>query len=251
MNKISWLPTITRYGAEQMACDEALLNKINKESSAIFRFYNWSEPTISLGYFQNYVTFTSKFTHLCNLAIVRRQTGGGAIIHDKEITYALIMPAESELYRQGAMSAYILAHTAIARVMEQLGVHLDLRPKSLDYMRIKSEPDFCFARPCPTDLICPVGKMVGSAQRRLPGAFLQHGSIMLANRFPDQPMAALSELTKNIPSQQELEILIVKELEVLLGMKFERREFMADEMEEAEKLVDKYRSERWTVRREK
>ena len=161
------------------------------------------------------------------------------------------MPAESSLYRQGAMGAYILVHEAIANVMQNLGVHLNLRPKSLDYIRIKNEPEFCFARPCPTDLVCPAGKMVGSAQRRLPGAFLQHGSIMLENRFPDQPMAALSELMKTIPSQNELEFLIVQELEAKLGVKFDRRDFTPEELADTKKLIDKYRSEKWTVHREK
>jgi lipoate-protein ligase A len=251
MNTISWLPSICRPGVEQMACDEALLNKVNKENTAIFRFYTWSEPTISLGYFQDYVTFTSTFPHLCNLAIVRRQTGGGAILHDREITYALIMPAASELYQQGAMAAYILVHQAIADVMQQLGVHLDLRPKTLDYMRIKDEPEFCFARPCPTDLICEAGKMVGSAQRRLPGAFLQHGSIMLENRFADQPMAPLTSLAKKVPSQGELEELIVKELAGKMGVEFVRREFLEDELAATKGLIDKYKSEKWTLHRER
>jgi lipoate-protein ligase A len=234
-----------------MACDEALLNAVNNESSAIFRFYTWSEPTISLGYFQDYETFTSTFPHLRKLAIVRRQTGGGAILHDREITYALIMPAESELYKQGAMAAYILVHEAIANVMQQLGVHLDLRPKTLDYMRIKDEPEFCFARPCPTDLICDAGKMVGSAQRRLPNAFLQHGSIMLENRFPDQPMAPLTSLTKKIPTQNELEALIAQELASKMGAQFIRRDFTKQELTDTQLLIDKYRSEKWTVHREK
>jgi lipoate-protein ligase A len=234
-----------------MAIDEALLNLSARDGEPRFRFYTWTEPTVSLGYFQDRETFWSAFPHLRNLALVRRLTGGGAILHDREITYALIMPADTDIYRQGAMSAYTKVHEAIANALKKLGVTLELRPKTADYMRIKDEPEFCFARPCPTDLICSAGKMVGSAQRRLPGAFLQHGSIMLENRFPDQPMATLSDLAGQLPAPTDLEQMIADELTATLGIKFDRRDFQEAELSAAEPLIAKYTGEKWTVDREK
>ena len=75
-----------------MAVDEALLLDAAENGIATLRFYEWSEPTLSLGYFQRY---DDRYSHAASrdCAIVRRQTGGGAILHDRELTYSLTLPA--------------------------------------------------------------------------------------------------------------------------------------------------------------
>ena len=78
-------------GARQMALDEALLESAAERGSATLRFYRWSEPTLSLGYFQDYAERDSHAASR-NCALVRRQTGGGAILHDRELTYSLAIP---------------------------------------------------------------------------------------------------------------------------------------------------------------
>jgi lipoyl(octanoyl) transferase len=147
------LPSTCVPGPQQMACDEALLLATGSDECPRLRFYYWPEPTISLGYFQEYDRFQSTFPNLSELTLVRRLTGGGAILHDREITYCLTIPAAHPLYKAGPVPAYVLVHQAIADVFKPFGIDLDLRPKNPDYARVRDEPEFCFSRPCPTDLI--------------------------------------------------------------------------------------------------
>ncbi len=246
---IYWRPTTCEPGPVQMARDEALLLATAEDQIPRFRFYHWPTPTISLGYFQDYNRFFSVFPHLSDLTIVRRLTGGGAILHDKEITYCLTMPASHVLYKSGPLAAYILVHEAIAAVLGKFGIRLELRPKTSDYMRVRDEPEFCFARPCPTDLICPAGKLVGSAQRRLPQAFLQHGSIILERRFQDHPTTAITDLTTSAPAATELEALLAAELAARLGMPFTQCGFTAEEDAGSQALLAKYSGSDWTIHR--
>ncbi|MFA5866190.1 MAG: hypothetical protein WC975_16070 [Phycisphaerae bacterium] len=232
-----------------MALDETMLNATGADGISRFRFYYWPQPTISLGYFQDYDNFLSQFPHCSNFAIVRRLTGGGAILHDKEITYCLTISSAQEIYKAGPIAAYTLVHQAIADVLKKIGIDLQLRPKSSDYSRIRSEPEFCFARPCPTDLICSSGKLVGSAQRRLPQALMQHGSIILENRFSDQPSASIGDLHPSPPACVELEKMIVNELATKLQMTITEREFNESELALTRQIAAKYASNQWTINR--
>jgi hypothetical protein len=85
-------------GAWNMAVDEALLLDAIEDGSATLRFYQWSEPTLSLGYFQRYADRNQHHASR-NCAIVRRQSGGGAILHDRELTYSLVLPPGHPLGR--------------------------------------------------------------------------------------------------------------------------------------------------------
>lgn len=232
-----------------MALDEALLLTTGSDQMPRFRFYYWSQPTISLGYFQDYNTFLATFPKFSGFPIVRRLTGGGAILHDREITYCLTLPAGHPLYKAGPIAAYTLVHQAIADCLAPLGLVLSLRPKDPNYARVRDEPEFCFARPCPTDLVHPTGKLVGSAQRRLPTAFLQHGSIILENRFPEQPTTTLSGLLPAARSAAELERLFAAELARKMEMTFVPRDLTAAECASTDKLISKYAGAAWTVHR--
>ena len=82
-----------------MGVDEALLMDAVENGVATLRFYQWSEPTLSLGYFQRYAD-REQHTASRNCAVVRRQTGGGAILHDRELTYSLALPANHRIGSQ-------------------------------------------------------------------------------------------------------------------------------------------------------
>ena len=83
-------------GAWNMAVDETLLETAIASDLATLRFYRWREPTASLGYFQREADYFAE-TRLASLPAVRRLSGGGTLIHDRELTYSLILPASQRL----------------------------------------------------------------------------------------------------------------------------------------------------------
>ena len=100
-------------GAWQMAVDEALLESAAERGVPTLRFYQWSEPTLSLGYFQHHA---DRLAHPDSRAcpLVRRATGGGAIVHDVELTYSLALPGTHSFARE-SFALYGRVHQAIAR----------------------------------------------------------------------------------------------------------------------------------------
>ena len=109
-------------GTVNMATDEAILEAVNGGSQgATLRFYQWAEPTISLGYFQKHDEYQGQDAVIRNLPLVRRQTGGGAILHDDELTYSLIVPLVDDS-RIDIEGLYRLVHDAFIFVLHQLGV---------------------------------------------------------------------------------------------------------------------------------
>ncbi|MEX0612503.1 MAG: hypothetical protein WD229_10320, partial [Pirellulales bacterium] len=108
-------------GPWNMGVDEALVLDAVEQSVVTLRFYQWSEPTLSLGYFQRYED-RNQHEPSRGCAIVRRQTGGGAILHDRELTYSLSLPASHSLAAQ-AQNLYAAVHDAfIATLTSLLGV---------------------------------------------------------------------------------------------------------------------------------
>jgi len=173
-----------------MAADEALLNRVGAgESPPTLRFYQWSPPTISLGYFQKYAEYEALPPPAGELAVVRRLTGGGAILHDRELTYSLALPLDDPLLAGGPNRLYELAHDAVIACLTARGVEA-WRGCRTDDSSAGRGPFFCFARRHCLDVLIGPDKVAGSAQRRTKQAVLQHGSIVLDRRFDQQPAAA-------------------------------------------------------------
>ncbi len=110
-------------GPVNMARDEALLAQVGDGiSPPTLRLYQWDPPTISLGYFQRYADYESLPSPAGELAVVRRQTGGGAILHDLELTYSLALPLAHPLLAKGPSKLYEVAHDAIIACLAELGI---------------------------------------------------------------------------------------------------------------------------------
>jgi len=176
------LPHAAAGGPANMALDEAILEAVAADgTTAAMRTYEWSEPTLSLGYFQR-VAEAEADPRWRGVPLVRRPTGGGAIWHDRELTYAVALPAAHPRSRRPA-DLYRAVHGAIAGALRGRGVPARRRgPSEAPAQR----PFLCFADRDPEDVVAPAAKVVGSAQRRRAGAILQHGSILLA-RSPTTP----------------------------------------------------------------
>ncbi|MCG3126090.1 MAG: Octanoyltransferase LipM [Phycisphaerae bacterium] len=179
-------------GPTNMARDEHLLYSLPTQPAAL-RLYAWSEPTISLGYFQPFSQIQSLPDPLNTLAVVRRCTGGGAILHDRELTYCLVLSETQPLARRPPVELYRAVHTCWRDALAVAGVETSLAPDSLPLPTPRSGPFFCFARPGQTDLLLHGEKLLGSSQRRIPGGVMQHGSLILGRRFDAHPGAHLGD----------------------------------------------------------
>ncbi len=233
-------------GVSNMARDEALFVLAGEGASPpTMRFYKWDPPTISLGYFQSYGEYESLAPPAGDLAVVRRTTGGGAILHDREWTYSIAMPASHPLVQAGATQLYDLVHAALIDTLALLGVRAE-RCLLSDDSSAGRGPFFCFDRRHCTDVLLDGDKLAGSAQRRTKTAILQHGSIILANRYDQHHVAAITNHVVLVVDA--LLTPFVDALEQRLGVKFEEGEWSKDELARADDLAAKYSGEEWTRR---
>lgn len=188
------LPHQIGDGPTNMAIDEALLDAVASDpTSSVVRTYEWSVPTLSLGYFQK-ISEAEADPRWLGAATVRRPTGGGALWHDREITYAVVVPASHPLARPST-ALYRAIHAAIADQLRRLGLAAERRgsdPRPLDPSAPR--PFLCFQDRDADDIVVGQVKLVGSAQRRRSGAVLQHGSLLLSRSTTTPELLGASEL---------------------------------------------------------
>jgi lipoate-protein ligase A len=164
--------SVGRSGEYNMAMDEALLEEVAGHGGAYLRFYRWDPPTLSLGRNQPNTFY--------DVPIVRRPTGGQAVWHEHELTYAVVAP----IALFGSLrKAYCEIHTRLARALHALGVEAVLAPAHPP-VRPSAHPASCFASSLGGEIVVGGKKLVGSAQVRRRDAFLQHGSILLDTTQP-------------------------------------------------------------------
>jgi lipoate-protein ligase A len=189
----------TASGAWHMAVDETLAESAAESGLASLRFYQWSEPTLSLGYFQR---FRDAAQHAASRGCprVRRPTGGGAIVHDRELTYCLALPLAHPLAAD-AMRLYLAMHEALASALAHFGFAATLRGQK---SKPAAEPFLCFQRLTRGDVLLGDTKVCGSAQRRRRGAILQHGSLLLAASECAPELPGICELAGKLLAPREL-----------------------------------------------
>jgi lipoate-protein ligase A len=157
-----------------MALDEALLDSVAADPSmAVIRTYEWSVPTLSLGYFQSKRDFDSD-PRWATVPVVRRPTGGGALWHDLELTYAVVIPGYHPLARP-SRALYQSIHEAIASQIRSIGIPAARRGiAEFDAeLATRPRPFLCFNDRDEEDVVFRNAKLVGSAQRRRSGAILR------------------------------------------------------------------------------
>jgi lipoyl(octanoyl) transferase len=211
-------------GAWNMAVDEVLMEVVAADGVAALRFYEWSEPTLSLGYFQ---AAADRRLHSPSLAcpLVRRSSGGGAILHDRELTYSLAIPT-GHPWAANAERLYIATHEALAAALKSLGVAASPRGEAShagnsEANRETPPPLLCFQRRAVGDLLIGETKIAGSAQRRRRGAVLQHGSILLAASHFAPELPGIEDLTSHSVEANLLAGLFQTALASRLNMKWE------------------------------
>ena len=177
------LSSVPASGARNMATDAALLAHARRTGTATLRTYTWSRPALSLGRHERaHGLYDVARLDALGVDLVRRPTGGRALLHHRELTYSVTAPVGAHTLAESFEAINLLLRTALARlgvvVVEAEWTGRALRP----------EGSACFAAPAAGELVWQGRKLVGSAQLREEGALLQHGSILLED---DQALIAM------------------------------------------------------------
>jgi lipoate-protein ligase A len=246
----SFIPSPCRFildppdcGTWNMAADQWLLRRAAAGAECCFRLYRWAEPTLSLGYFQ---IAADRFqdSHLLGAAVVRRISGGGAILHHRELTYCLVVPAANPLTR-GRQALYRAVHGSIIDALGEMGIAASLceeKPSGAG-----PQPFLCFQRRMAGDVLVGETKVAGSAQRRIHGAVLQHGSLLLA-RSPWAPeLPGLQDVSATAVPVEQLIHQWMNKLAARLVFRWRPDSLSDGERSEVARLAaDKYASPGWT-----
>jgi lipoyl(octanoyl) transferase len=244
------LPYENADGPANMALDEALLDLVSGGvRTAYLRTYGWTIPTLSLGYFQKLAEARSD-PRWSDVALVRRPTGGGAIWHHHEVTYALVIPGVHPLGHPNT-ELYRAVHLAIADVLVGLGVHAGRRGDGgVQTLYKRERPLLCFTDRSPEDIVTRGIKLVGSAQRRRVDAVLQHGSILLEQSWHTPELPGVRDVAGVDAEPREWSGRLAAAIPGALGLEPVAAN-VPDEVRERAADLERsvYRSSTWTARR--
>ncbi len=144
------------------------------------RFYGWAPAAVSLGYFQNFDREVNLEACLAlGIDIVRRPTGGKAVLHENEITYSVMASKDNPLFPGHILGTYKVISSCLAGALASMGIKASIAEDSPRQSRSDGLKSFCFSDPSRFELFVAGRKICGSAQVRVKNAFLQHGSLLL------------------------------------------------------------------------
>lgn len=275
-------------GAENMALDEVLLESVISGGQPVVRFYTWSPPTLSLGVNQSSGEIDRFACKERGFGLVRRITGGRAVLHQHELTYSVVAPAGDPRVSGGVIESYRKISSALVAGLRMLGAEVELSPhdralhkalaaerrlRDLGELDVEAESvhsAVCFDAASAYELTARGKKLVGSAQARRGGAILQHGSILLEidwdawvsvfayaseagrerarSKLPTRMTSLKEELGHDISPEVVAEALR-DAFERTLDVSLEPGELTAEEKGESLRLArEKYAFDGWTAR---
>lgn len=258
-----------------MALDEALLNFVSRgEIDPVVRFYTWSPPTLSIGYFQRLEReIDIDKVKEKGYGLVRRQTGGRGVLHDKELTYSVIVPESHPAMPQTVTEAYRVISAGLLEGFKALGFDAYFAvPRSKEEREKLKQPrsSVCFDAPSWYELVVEGKKIAGSAQTRQKGVILQHGSILQDvdindlfdmfifknDRLKDKMKAAfvekaiaINDLSDDYITLEQMEDAFKKGFQQGLNIDFKPLELTEAQLEEVKQLEEKYRSHDFLYRK--
>ena len=173
---LKFIPYEIKNGQENMQIDSDLLDYAiaNKLNYPIFRLYGWKPACISLGRNQSDEFIDKEFLKQEGIDLVRRLTGGRALLHDNEITYSYICPTSYLKNGENVTKSYIEISQILIDKFKKIGIELNFGTTK----KINTKFDYCMLISTGTDLCYEGKKLIGSAQCRKNGYILQHGSIL-------------------------------------------------------------------------
>jgi lipoate-protein ligase A len=160
-----------------MALDEALATEVRKGAAPpTLRLYGWNRPSLTLGCFQKTSDINIDYCRSHNVPIVRRPTGGRAILHYDELTYSFSAKTDSGPFSHGLLDSYRRISTAFSIALKKIGVSAESK-KEREKGRVLGRSPLCFQSSSFGELLLENKKLVGSAQKRWNDGLLQQGSI--------------------------------------------------------------------------
>jgi len=247
-----------------------------RPGEAVFRIYRWSCPTVSFG--RNEPArdrYDPAAGRDAGIEFVRRPTGGRAVLHDRELTYAAVLPLTAR--RRGLRATYALINEGLVEALRSLGIPAEMAEGRVRAAGLDAGP--CFDEPAAGEVTVAGRKLVGSAQARLEGAILQHGSLLIgpgqerllalgvasgltsaASRVGGHSSVlaeggrirapiSLEEILGEAPLWHNLVDAVVSGLSRVAGGEWYRGELTEAERVKARQFVKRYAAAEWTWRR--
>ncbi|HAR3501861.1 TPA: lipoate--protein ligase family protein [Staphylococcus aureus] len=258
-----------------MAMDEALLNFVSRgEIDPVIRFYTWNPATLSIGYFQRLQKeIDIDKVKEKGFGLVRRQTGGRGVLHDKELTYSVIVPESHPNMPSTVTEAYRVISQGLLEGFKNLGFDTYFAvPKTPEERQKLKQPrsSVCFDAPSWYELVVEGRKIAGSAQTRQKGVILQHGSILqdididelfdmfiyknerlklkMKEAFFEKAVA-INDISDEHITISQMEEAFEKGFKKGLNIELKPLELTEAQLAEVEELTEKYRSDEWMFRK--
>jgi lipoate-protein ligase A len=273
MDKWRIIDTGPGAAAWNMALDEALLLSATEPGfTTTLRFFSWDKPSLSIGSFQKTHELDLARMESLDVPLVRRPTGGRAVLHAAELTYSITCRIPSEFFPNDLMGSYKTIGACFIRGLSLLGVEAALVPVNRNPAAKNSSltggNPLCFSSPSWHEVLAGGKKLVGSAQRRLPGAFLQQGSLlikmdidglldMLSFRDEAARRMAAEKLSSKMTALEEqgfnvdlntLKGALIEGFEAEVGVKLVQGGLTTEETALADRLLaEKYSREEWNL----
>ncbi|MGX0550291.1 lipoyl(octanoyl) transferase [Staphylococcus hominis] len=258
-----------------MAMDEALLNFVSREEiDPVVRFYTWNPATLSVGYFQRLKKeIDIDKVKEKGFGLIRRQTGGRGVLHDKELTYSVIVPESHPNMPSTITEAYRVISEGLLEGFKLLGFDAYFAiPRSKEEREKLKQPRsaVCFDAPSWYELVVEGRKIAGSAQTRQKGVILQHGSLLqdvdvdelfdmfifkndrlkekMKKAFVDKAVA-INDISDRHISIEEMEKAFEEGFKKGLNIEFKPLSLTENQLAEVKVLEEKYRSEEWLYKK--
>ncbi|NOX20700.1 MAG: lipoate--protein ligase family protein [Nitrospirae bacterium] len=259
MNKWRLIDSGNEDAYFNMALDEAIAVHVQDHNCPpTLRFYGWNKKSITIGAFQSINDLNIQYCNERNIPVVRRPTGGRAILHGNDLTYSFSSINSPPFFSEGLLQTYGFISRAFLLAFRSLGMEVQMKNRK-EKGKVLTGSSLCFQSVSYGEITLQGRKLIGSAQKRWKKGFLQQGSLMLkleADEMKrvfkrvkaDQILSSMTSVLEHYPqiSTDLLKKEITRAFEEVFSVRFIHDEPTRDELSLASRLVhEKYSSSEW------